>query len=154
MGAEFPSQAAPFPSCNTRALRDLQKWDVSDFQYQDCLEKLPVGRYKGNSHSGVLQSHIFAAKWTSGDTFFPWYFLDAKAINFQMLSVAVPAKASLVFPVSALTLVGTSVYTTVTDQRSHQIWVKTKLAKGRKTKKFHRNLDQSLNPVLHVVRVK
>lgn len=104
MEAEFPSQAAPFPSCNAPPLPDLQKWDVSDFQYQDCLEKLPVGHCKGNSHGGVLKSHIFAAKWTSGDTLFPSYVLDAKAINFQMLSVAVLAQASLIFPGSALNL--------------------------------------------------
>lgn len=92
-------------------------------------EKLLMGHCKGNTHSGVFKSHIFAASGTTaGLNSLSSFFLDTRAINFPN---GFCVSSSLYQP--RLSFAGTSVCIIVTEQSSHQNRVKTKLErKGEK----------------------
>ena len=117
------------------------------------LKKLLVGHCKGKTPIVVYikaTSLLLTGPLQETAISFLHFSLTLRPLISQLLSAAVLASAGLAFPGSALPLAGTSVCTTVTDQSSHQNWVKTKLARKEK-KKVHFNLDQFLNPVLHIV---
>lgn len=126
----------PFPLCNTSVLWDLQKRDVSDFQCQDCQRNCLWDTARVTALAVHWKATSVLLTGPLQETWFPFFIspLTLRLLISQLLSRAVLTYASLAFPGSALPLAGTSVCMTVTDQSSHQNWVKMKLA--RKNKRF------------------
>lgn len=115
-----------------------------------------MGHCKGNTHSAVFKSHIFAANWvTAGDTdFLSSFYLGTKAINFPTAFCGSP---SLCQPCLSWKICSLGwhkcLYNSNRSEQPLELGGNNACMKKKK-KKVHFNLDQFLNPVLYIVRGK